>query len=88
MKQHKQSKHQVWSVLITGIQTILEKQIHFADSQPFVLLNAGILKDGKSLEVLFFGLSGEMGADPFTIGPVVDRYATLREFKWFGLLTI
>lgn len=49
-----------------------------AYSLPFVLLNAGILKDAKSLEVLFFGLSrpllpslsDEIGAEPFNIGPV------------------
>lgn len=47
-------------------------------SRPFVLLNAGILKESKSLEVLFFGLSRpllpslsvEMGADLLNIGPV------------------
>lgn len=44
---------------------------------PF-FLKAGILKDGRSFEVLFLGLSGSLlrflsggvGADPFTIGPV------------------
>jgi len=48
-----------------------------ACSLPFDFLKAGILKEGSSLEVLFFALSrtvlcclsGVIGDDPFTIGP-------------------
>lgn len=40
---------------------------------PFVLLKAGILKDAKSLVVLFLGLSGPVtplaSGETFTMGP-------------------
>lgn len=55
--------------------------------RPF-FLNAGILKDGKSFELLLLGLSrlllrllsGAAGADPFTIGPVINKTG---KSKWF-----
>lgn len=47
-------------MMIAGLQGIETKHIliaqHITNSLPFLLLNAGILKEG-SLEDLFFGLS-------------------------------
>lgn len=65
------------------------KCIKQRNNLPFVLLNAGIFKEGKSLEVLFLGLSrplqrflsGGMGADPFTIGPVMEDGQHKKENK-------
>lgn len=74
---------------IFGLETSIAKNVAY--SLPLVLLNAGILKDVKSLEVLCFGLSrpvlpslsDDLATDPFTIGPVLETNNIKRK-KWTG----